>query len=515
MPSEDRSLTPYYGFTHPAAPGPQLRQASHPTLPSSQQLGRPLLSHLWNPFLPYLHHQSPTLTVLDHEAYLFADCLHYYNEIMRPLLVGCLIPNQPREFRTEEWINTPPLMKHATVYALSTHRMARGEDFPELKTQRLVHRGKTVVLLRQALEMLQGSQWAAFVMIVQFLGGEIATSSVSGWQTHFEAAWRMLESIGGGTGRVGDGVEYCWNLCEEPQLACVYLVQVEVFSATTAPVWVMGRGREREVVRVLGRKDLGDMEDRFVASMCACPLEIVRTLAEINGLRAELYALQRTPDRGEGFAVDGESEVSTRLWNILTRLLSFKATNWVERTLMRHDAQVVHAETAGGFDRQAMTESWTRLADCYRSATVIYLLRACASSHLSTALPEGCRAFMEDSEEVLNEHQHILSMSLAYLLRGLGFRQTDIRGPILWRFIYWPVFIEAYEFTGWSPKAADSCATAEVDGRLDRMRLLGRQTGAMCMSDAAELLKKVARERKGKQAWHWDDAFPQRVLLSV
>lgn len=468
---------------------------------------------------------SPSLTEADHEAFLFADCLAYYNVIMRPQLIGCLIPNQPREFHASEWMSTPPLMKHNTVYALAMHRMARGEDFPELKTQLLVHRGRTVVLLREALEALSMTTWAPMVFIVTFLGGEIGMSSVSGWQTHFEAAWRMLAKVGGSEGGGWkEGVKICWTLGEEPQLACVYLLQIEIFSLTTAPVWSSGCADSARLVEVLGDNAFADMDDRIVTSTCPCPLEILKILAEINGMRATLYASRRGDSRAPQDDFDGYAGVSAQLWSTFTRLLCFQAEAWVERILQRHAAQVVYAETVGGFDRRAMKQSWIALGESYRSAAVIYLIRACSSAHLSKALPEECKAFMDDPEAILDEHRKSLSEKMEFLLEGFTTAKNDVHRPILWRFIQWPLFIDAYESIAYgldnriesdSIRRPGNCQVKEVSPLVTRLRCLGRALGTMSLSDAADILEKVQLERQVRKTWEWDDAFPQRVIFAI
>ena len=449
-------------------------------------------------------------------------------------------------------------MKHNTVYALAAHRMARGDgNVEQLKMLAIVHRGRTVELLRRALDVMgmgvsKGEVgvyptgtvfWGALVLIVMFMGGELGMSSFEEWETHYWAAWRVVEvqgrSVGGGVedgkSDIERGVGSCWALGEEPQLACVYIIQMEVFSAATTPVWLLDRKMEKSVLGMLRKQELENMEDRFLVSTAPCPLEILTVLAEINDARCELYG---SLQRGEGDRLGHESgeesgSWSQRLWKILTRLLCFQPKPWVEKTLKRHEQQVILAETEGGFDRQTMTESWTALADCYRSAAIVYLVRSCSSGYLSKALPEECKAFMDDAEDVLAEHRRALAEGLDFLLEGLmskspasSTKSQDIEArPILWRFVVWPLFVDAYEYVAWSKRPpcivnqtrSDSMDSAHRGQSLiEQHRRLGRELGATCLFDAAKTLESIQLKRVARdKSWDWDDGFPKRVVFAM
>lgn len=311
------------------------------------------------------------------------------------------------------------------------------------------------------------------------------------------------------------GLAECWKMGEEPQLSMVYLTQIEIFSATCAPVWVLGGGRERQVLDLLGRTDLEGVEDRFLVSTCPCPLEITKALAEVNWSRAALYASRKRKDVALQDGLDGAKGWSQQLWDILTKLLCFQSRPWVESVLEGHQAQVMYAEKVGGFNRKAMTESWIILANVYRAAAIIYLVRACASSHLARALPRECKAFMDDAQEILEEHRRILSEGLDFLLEGFTVPRKHLRRPTLWRFILWPLFVDAYERIAWSQGNDSGDKQDLVDALLERHRMLGRELGANCLMDAADVLSNVRRERESKSCWDWDDAFPRRVIFAI
>lgn len=139
-------------------------------------------------------------------------------------------------------------------------------------------------------------------------------------------------------------------------------------------------------------------------------------------------------------------------------------------------------------------------------------------------MPEECRDFFNDAEKILDEHRQSLSNNLAFLLEGLGTKREDLRKPVLWRFILWPLFVDAYEAVGW-PRTSDSgksnggnvtgASVAHQERLIQRLRVTGRELGANCLLNAATLLEDVQEQWQARDSWDWDDAFPRRVVFSI
>ncbi|ETN39327.1 uncharacterized protein HMPREF1541_05550 [Cyphellophora europaea CBS 101466] len=493
-------------------------------------------------------HRDLALSI-DLQLHAFRDAMAYFEVCVRPFLVGCAIPNQPRPLNEAEWAQLPRIMQHALVYAVSSHRVSRGQaegEMGKVVLRRLhEHRGRALALLRGHLGLLEEGEeeedagtwtqpkqgaiqlggkakwrapgWSGLVLITMMLGNEVQLSAFGkqGWKWHFEAAWKCVDMLDGGLrgGPPGLGgerlaaLEKSYKHGIEPELACTYLLQIEVLSATTTPIWKLER---REGVReALGEGILEGLEDRILISSCPCPLSVLRALAEINDLRIGLYRRRyetvAIPDDLMGC---GSEEVSKRLWDILTTLLCFDANAWANQVYERHYTKLPPSSDALT-PRDTWQHYWATAARCYHSAAVVYLVRAFQSNHLKSPLLRECA---ETTAVLLDEHRQTLSDGLKFLTEDSSAADPVERAPRLWRFISWPLFVDAYNAVSW-PDVGGLVDLGKM--RIDRLTTLGRHMGVNAMLDAVVALEEVQFGRKHTWSWQWDDGFQDRCIFAL
>lgn len=101
--------------------------------------------------------------------------------------------------------------------------------------------------------------------------------------------------------------------------------------------------------------------------------------------------------------------------------------------------------------------------------------------------------------------------------------------PNLWRYLSWPLFVDAYEMVAWADEDDDEeqkqhqhqqkemekekeVRAADKTARLARM---GRALAANCLVDAVVVLDRVRAKRMKGRVWRWDDAFEGRCIFAV
>lgn len=455
----------------------------------------------------------------ENDAYLFTDSWMYYIHQIRPMFRGCLVPDSPQTVELTVWRNTPLLMQHNLVWAVAVHRMARGEGASAhklLKTRMHTHRGRSMELLRKSVQEMQTSTQAKtlLLLIVVMMAGELGVSSSGIWAAHFEAAWTMLESQGGEDGWK-QGLLDAWDVDINTKVACVALIHAEILSSTTCPTHMLVESRRRGLVTMLRDGRIHGLDDLLLVGTGPCPLAIMTALGEANELKASLFERRYKSE----YECPGVSTAySEQLWNIVTQLLCFDPDAQVDRSLRKHRKGTAAARYDANFGQEKMRTSWIKLTACYRSAAVVYVIRSFSSTSIRRALSSECRAFLSSIGGTLEEHQAILSEGLEYLLQDLNTAVKTPTRPNLWRVMFWPLFVHAYDSIAWpgeSPKSGTTIQEATKDELLGRLRMLAPILGANALYDAADLLDKVHQRRQYHMTWDWEDAFDSRYIFAV
>lgn len=451
---------------------------------------------------------------------------------MRPSLLACAIPGQPPEMTIDELISLPRIIQHGLVSVVSGHRLARGHKGHEIVACLHRHYGLALTMLRRHLtDLPMPPGWSMVVLVAMMLGSEAsmpAERGRAGWFVHLEAAWTMIQLQGGIVKGIAAGGKGKWNKPGgiealvrtwkhgvEPALACTHIVSTEIFSTTTCP--------QRDLVRRPGLKEalsqgvLEGLEDRLLLAVSPCPLPVLVMLAEVNDLRLDLYDLKQA-DKAAEANKDPASDTSNRLWSILTTLLCFDAPAWAASVYKRHPPNHVSLTSYASCDSAAWHRGWAALASAYRSAALIYFVRALQSPRLRSLFPDIYMHFSQSTSTALASHRRELSDSLAFLVPSYAASPADDAAPAarqdpnpnLSRFVSWPLFIDAYDAVAWGEEGSD--------GRLDktrRLRRCGRELGVSCLLDAATTLEKLDEKRVPGCLWRWEDAFEYRCIFAV
>lgn len=548
----------------------------------------PVLPARWEPLLPLLN-LAPSISMPENVMFhQFTETLAYWSAEIRPTFLGCPVPGQPRAISWEEWTVLPRIMQHCVASVVSCHQTARGYEAKNIATRLHAHTGRALAMLRQfLLEWEQVPGWSVLVLVTTMMVIEVMThagGSKSAWHVHLEAAWKFVAMQGESKQKQVDGtvrksygpaekelkgLERSWKESLETSMSCAYLMQGEVFSSTTCPDNTLRR--RPGLIKALDDNVLDGLQDRFLLTPCPCPLPITKAIAEVNDVRISLYTLSTT----EGFDVphsDLPEDPPQRIWSILTTLLCFDTATWVAQMAARFRPDLPSPEfNAASFSSPSTTipsttptprsststtptpaeitshpfnRAWTALANAYRSAALIYFLRAMLTSpHLRRHFPDAHRDLAATSPSLLAAHRATLEQELTFLTPrcflvassaaiAVGEAETEAGGSEegedggvtarrLGRFLAWPLFVDAYEAIAWGgPRGKGSNREVDVmiEEKVRRLETLGRLFGVGCMADAAAFLqgfKTRIRASDVADTWRWEEGFDGRWIFSV
>lgn len=516
-------------------------------------------------------------------CYQFNDALAYWTKTVHPSLPCSPLTGPARNISQEDWVGLPRIMLHSIVSTIASVRLVRDrQDNPDTQViaQVRMHRGRALELLRLYLADLQRLRskglheqvlgWSALVLVISVMTNEFSmTATGDTWALHLSAAWTLVE-LQGGFPQHGEqsldvrrlaALDPIWSSGFQPERVCSWVLQVEVFSATTCPVWALER--REDVMQAFQDDGIEDLEDRLLSTICPCPLAILRALAEINDLRLELHTL--ADHAHQTTFNDAVVNLSTRLWDTLTDLISFDAAAWAHRLYQRHppESHSLNNDDPSAF-RTMWLLSWIILATCYRSAAILYLIHAFQPNHphhspAAALFYSACPPIMvlqhSDAAKLLATHRRALAEGLAILMRDYDENDpnnstasslpnrteleclraidtdahaTSMKSPMpnLWRYLSWPLFINAYEVVAWSgdddeeqQQQQEQGYEARAAAKTARLARMGRAIGASCLVDAADLLDGVRAKRRKlwirEGVWRWDDAFAKRCIFAV
>jgi hypothetical protein len=556
-----------------------------------------ILPEPWKAILPLLNRASHLAMPDDIMLRQFDEALAYWSTQIRPTFAGCPIGGQPRKMTRQEWIALPRIMQHCVASVASCHQIASGYQAKTIETNLHAHSGCALAMLRGFLEDWERAPfWSGIVLVIMMCTIEVMRASGGPnavWQVHFEAAWQLvalqasseqkqvtsatMPKLGPEAVRLS-GLGRSWKEGLESEMSCTYLLQIEVFSATTCsdpglkrrpgilealePGVIEGLHTTSTVDGRLTKNQiwsehwkpgvLQGLQDRLLLTPAPCPLAVMKAIAQVNDLRFSLYQCGRT----DQFKVPAtkSADFSRELWSILTTLLSFDASAWVADVGSRHRpkgwSSSASSEGAGpsatppssvstpstmassnssATDHTQWHRAWLALAKAYRSAALVYFVRAFStSSALKARFPIIHRDMRSATLSIAANHSEILHRELNFLTHrhmcsfGIHTEEgLEDGGEIahqLSRFLSWPLFVDGYETTAWSSGSANEQLKLE---KITRLEKLGRLYGSGCMVDAASLLRDtkqklmVRTQLGGGQTWHWEDAFESRWIFAV
>ena len=286
-------------------------------------------------------------------------------------------------------------------------------------------------------------------------------------------------------------------------------------SATTTPAHLLARPNSfLDSTQLQGIEGL----DRWLLSTCCpIPIAIFEAVAKINEFRWVLHHQSH-----ETIAMDESispictiQQIQQLACDVLNQLLNFSAERWASGIHSDHITGSESTDTVAQPYRHS-GHAWTSLANCYRSAAIIYFLRSIQSVGPNGDSQEAQEKFEKETNRLLNEHRNALTSNLAFLFKPFEDQSESSSQHSLWNFIIWPLFIHAYDLVASSVPEDENVVQAKViDHTLQRLHRVGKALGARCLFDAVRLLQQLVSRRVKGQSWNWDDGFPGRCVFVI
>jgi hypothetical protein len=254
---------------------------------------------------------------------------------------------------------------------------------------------------------------------------------------------------------------------------------------------------------------LSKIEHHIFLTQAPIPIPMLGAIININHLRVRLRAqILDGPSNAHG----PDEGLHVKIQALLKTIDAFDPEEWAKR-IIKETFPTSGVEQHLLQYRETELFEWTSLGQCYKSATMILLLRAVAMASLrDDDMPSACN--LSFAKRQLNQEVSTLGSNIDQLMLSFGDKQPpNALRPGLWRFTTWPLYIHALELLLWHEPQDQGHTRAK---HLSRLHRVATAVGSRTLQSAAESIETallLQETRSEKTSLQWDELFPGRTVF--
>lgn len=425
---------------------------------------------MWTPTLP-IH-----IFVGDKDFWTIADCARYWNTNIIP----STFPAERPFFRATVSANDiaiqplPKVCLHLVIVAFRSTQAARLLIDPFAQPDLCYYRGLALRELPEHLENAATDPWGiALISIVMLMASDLLVPD-SSWLSHLDAARQIVTMRG--------GVASCMGSLPDSRFILVQFLNIDTLTSTTCCSAKLPQASFSEMIG-----EVENIDFQLIACASACPAEILKLIARTSTLRRQCFDNARSLCQAGRPVSDSEYDV------LLDGLKDFDCTAWAIR--MAHLKMAYPLLEASAAPCSSL-DGLASVAECYRSAALLYLLLSCGPSSVDVTLDQvrliGATLHREIHRlfSKASEHWH---------------KPLDTQ---LWKFVTWPLVMAAYVWVGWDVVGTD----IQLETLFERLDKISLVKGVWARSNAEHHLREVQARRaeRPRARWTWDMGFSER-----
>lgn len=414
--------------------------------------------------------------ISDRDLWTLVDCANYWNNnvipstfpaerpFFRPYIMGDEIAVQP----------IPKICLHLVIVAFRATQAAKLLIDPVTQPDVCYYRGMGLRELPKYLEEAGTDPHAVALMsVVMLITSDIVTRDGS-WLVHLDAARRIVD-LRGGMGACVSSV---------PDSIFV-LTQLYLIDTLTSATCKSAKLPDVSLADTIG--DIPNIDFQLITCASTCPVEVLQVIARTSSLRRRIWRRGTSPN------TSSSPTTSFSYTSLLDELNGFDSAAWASRIShlgLSYPVQVSNVAPCSS------TEGLSSVAECFRSAALVYLILSC-----NTVIEEGdmdtvrcaCKVLLTNVNELFDK------------------ASQDWNTPLdtqLWKFVTWPLVVAAYAWIGWG---------IEVEGLyletlFSRLKFITGAKSLLSMPGATPHLQEVRSRRADfpDLCWTWDKGFKER-----
>lgn len=259
-----------------------------------------------------------------------------------------------RSYHQIDWyIGIPAVLKHLLFVTMRTVQIGKERGDPLENQDLCYYRGLALRDLQQLLpKACADTSGLALTATLLALLADFGLSQCAAWEYHLNASRRLIGHAGG------------FRACLQRQPALVNLLvngflMLDVFGATLRGTsWLDAETIEMQLEYL---PLLPDLEIRLLTNTDTCPPELLQHIIRISAFRFHnsRQARPRSLLRFEAIA------------KLQSGITSFDNESWTRRIVDLGTHRPLRADDVAS---EASVDAWCLLADCYKQATLLYLL---------------------------------------------------------------------------------------------------------------------------------------------